>query len=378
MVGPVSMALNLGTCIGPLVGGWIASKEGGYDWVFWFLFLVGACLLLAVGGFLPETARTVVGNGSVKTRAWWERPWGRLLWGWSRATLRKAGRGNEQDLRRDKQAPASSGDEAAVRVKRRFGTLNPLSCLQIIFWKDAAHILWVHGSLYMVDYSIQTSIPSSYKEIYHFNDFQIGLSYLPRGVGIILGGYAIGRLMDRNYRITARQIGHTIDRHAGDDLTRFPIERARTRGSWCVFALLSAILIAYGWALDRHAHVSIPLLCQFVQGFLGTCIYTASNTLLVDVFPASPSTAAAAASIVRCALAALGVAVFQPLVGALGRGWYFSALGLGTGGAGIGAVGMIRARGAKWRGERVERSTGVVNEPLDVEEVGKERPGQNP
>lgn len=40
-----------------------------------------------------------------------------------------------------------------------------------------------------LDYSIQTSIPPSYKDIYHFNELEIGLSYLPRGASIILGGY---------------------------------------------------------------------------------------------------------------------------------------------------------------------------------------------
>ena len=31
MVGPVSMALNLGTCVGPVVGGWVALKATSYD-----------------------------------------------------------------------------------------------------------------------------------------------------------------------------------------------------------------------------------------------------------------------------------------------------------------------------------------------------------
>lgn len=381
MIGPVSMALNLGTCVGPIVGGWIAFKSGDYVWVFWFLFIVGAILLVAVGGLLPETARNVVGNGSVEAGRWWERTWGSWLWDWSWRTLRTRVKSQtkRECIRNEKsdseeETVGASFDGAAARAKRKLKLLNPGSCLRIIFWKDAAPILWMHGSFYMVDYSIQTSIPSSYKDIYHFNELKIGLSYLPRGAGIILGGYVNGKMMDRNYEITAKQIGHEIDRNYGDDINHFPIEKARTRGSWYLLGILSFVLIGYGWALDQRSHVSIPLILQFIQGFLGTSIYTISNTLLVDVFPESPSTAAAAASIVRCALAALGVAVVQPLVSVLGRGWYFTALSFVTGIAGSVAVWMIRTWGMKWRSERVSKNCSGN----DSEEMGLRKQVRGP
>ena len=224
-------------------------------------------------------------------------------------------------------------------------------------WRDAALILWMHASYYMVDYSIQTSIPSSFNDIYNFNELETGLAYLPRSAGIITGGYINGKMMDRNYKVTAKEIGHTIDRECGDDLRHFPIERARTRGSWYLLAILTGTLIGYGWALEQRSHVSIPLILQFIQGFLGTSIYTIFNTLLVDVFPESLSTAAAAASISRCVLAASGVAAVQPLVGVPRRGWYFAALAVFTGGVGSIVVSMIRKWGAKWRHERVAKTT---------------------
>lgn len=360
MVGPVSMALNLGTCVGPIVGGWVAYRSKEYNWVFWFLVIVGAILLVAVAVFLPETARNVVGNGSVIARRWWERTWGTFLWDCSKRTLRREMRDEKKEAGIKSNRPDESEGEnvstAATRAKR-LNMPNPLSSLRILFWKDAASILWLHGSFYMIDYSIQTSIPSSYKDIYDFNELQIGLSYLPRGAGIILGGYVNGKLMDRNYKTTAKKIGLTIDIDRGDDLDNFPIEKARTRGSWYLLGTLTCALIGYGWALEQRSHVNIPLVLQFIQGLLGTCIYTISNTLLVDVFPESPSTAAAAASITRCALAAVGVAIVQPLVSALGRGWYFTTLGLVTGGAGSLAVWTIRTWGMKWRGERVAKTT---------------------
>ncbi len=73
---------------------------------------------------------------------------------------------------------------------------------------------------------------SIYKDTYKFNEFQIGLSYLTGGTGTVLGGYANGKFMDRNYGATAHKIGHTVDKVSGDDLDNFPIEIARARGSW--------------------------------------------------------------------------------------------------------------------------------------------------
>ena len=377
MVGPVSMGLNLGTCVGPVVGGWVAFKSGNYNWVFWFLVIIGTVLLVAVGGLLPETARNVVGNGSIRAQRWWERTWLSFLRDWNRKTRARTEKDKEkeQDLRTnmtcesDEKTPASGINDVTDKgsgTKKMLQMLSPLPCLRVIFRKDAALILWMHASYYMVDYSIQTSIPSSFKDIYNFNEFEIGLAYLPRSAGIIIGGYVNGRLLDRNYRIVAKEIGHTIDRERGDDLQYFPIERARTRRCWHLLAILTGTLIGYGWALEQRSHVSIPLLLQFIQGFLGTSIYTIFNTLLVDVFPESPSTAAAAASISRCALAASRVAAVQPLVGVLGRGWYFTALAAFSGAVGSVVVCMIRGWGAKWRCERVAKTIRTTCRTDDV------------
>ena len=349
MLGPVSAAQNLGTCIGPIVGGWVAWRSGGYGWVFWFLLIVGVVLLVAVGVLLPETAQNVVGNGSVGNRRWWGRTWSNLLWEWvSRVkdTKEQAEKSRNSD---DEGGNTNHECNGPFVGKKRLNVLDPLACLRIIFWKDTALILWMHGWFYLVDYCIQTTIPSTYKDIYHFNELQIGLSYLPRGAGIIVGGYTNGKMMDRNYRNTAAQIGHTVDSSAGDDIDHFPIERARTRNSWYLFGFLSCVLIGYGWAIEKHSHVSVPLILQFIQGFLGTCLYTVFSTLLVDVFPESPSTAAAAASITRCALAASGVAGLQPLLDVLGRGWYFTNLDLVSCVAGSAVVGAIQKW--EWSGE---------------------------
>ncbi|KAK8219062.1 major facilitator superfamily domain-containing protein [Phyllosticta capitalensis] len=331
MLGPVSVALNLGACVGPVVGGAIAYASGGFEWVFWALVVVGAVLLGGVGAFLPETARVVVGNGE------------------------KTG---ERRVEEPSPSHPSTPSSPLNSVLSRILATTLLAPLRILFHRSTLLALWMHGSFYAVDYVLVAAIPSIFQKLYHFNDLQLGLAYLPRGVGIIVGGYVNGKLMDRNYRAVARQNGWTIDSARGDDMGRFPIELARSRGSYILLALSTATLVGYGWAVDRQAHFSVALVLRFVAGFWGTSFYTTYNALVVDVFPESPSSAAAAASIVRCAMAAAAVAILQPLIDAAGRGWYFTVLGLWSGLCGILTVFLIQTRGMAWR---VGRTRSVSN-----------------
>ena len=350
MIGPVSMALNLGACVGPVVGGCVAYTSGSYEWVFWVLVIVGAILLLGISALLPETARSVVGNGREgKRQSWWEESWYKICKHWLRGYKESASKSENEKHAEDE-------DENLNRsFLKRFRIQNPLACLRMIFHFDTFLVLWMHGSFYTVDYSLVAAVPDIYKSIYHFNELQIGLGYLPRGAGIVIGGYCVGKVMDHNYRVTAKKIGWTVNKVSGDDLINFPIERARSRGSSWLLIISTATLVGYGWAVSKHAHVSVALILQFVQGFWSTWFYTTYNTLLVDVFPESPSTAAAAASITRCAMAAAGVAVLQPLLDAAGRGWYFTLLGLWSGGFGAVAIWLIRRKGMQWRTGRTKK-----------------------
>lgn len=44
-------------------------------------------------------------------------------------------------------------------------------------------------------------------------------------------------------------------------------------------------VVAYGWTLSAHTHLSIPLILQFVIGFTVTGVFNICNTLIVDVHP---------------------------------------------------------------------------------------------
>ncbi len=128
--------------------------------------------------------------------------------------------GQVEDAHSGGDGQRDSDSERKMKIK----ISNPLSCLRILFWKDTPLVLWMSASFYAVYYCIQASIPSTYKQIYYFNELEIGLAYLTGGAGVMLGGYTNGKMMDSNYKITAKKIEHTVNKVSGDDLKHFPIE----------------------------------------------------------------------------------------------------------------------------------------------------------
>jgi hypothetical protein len=70
------------------------------------------------------------------------------------------------------------------------------------------------------------------------------------------------------------------------------------------------------------------------------------------MFVEQPSTAAAAGNLVRCGMAAGGVAAMQPLMDRMGIGWFFTLVGIASGVGGLISHRIVVDRGMKWRQRR--------------------------
>ena len=243
--------------------------------------------------------------------------------------------------------------------------MNPWAAMRIMFFRDTAPVLWLSSSPYAIWYCIQTSIPPIYKDFYGFSELYVGLTYLSGATGVIIGSYLNGKMMDKNYKITAREIGFTIDKHGGDNLHDFPIEKARARGSYYLLIIYTCTLALYGWVVSLYVHESLPLILQFLLGMLCTSFQQTYNALIVDVFPSSPSTAAAAANLVKCALSAAAVAVLQPLETAVGIGWLFTILTILSAGGGFVSLWILKRNGMKWRQQRMASPTATPEPVVD-------------
>ncbi|PWI64188.1 hypothetical protein PCL_12051 [Purpureocillium lilacinum] len=357
---------NITTAVGPILGGALASYLG-WRWIFWFLAISsGACLLL-IALLLPETARSIVGDGSGKVSGFRRT----VLSHWQLLTLRQGHR-----------RPGSASGEAAVAIGndtgRRLKLPNPLASLKLLWAKDSALITLIFGIFYMNLSSLQASTSTLFLTVYDISGIQLGLVYLPSGIGSCIGAYCAGQLelrlemlqrpqpdpvalsfvscslLDHDYRVIARKNEIEINIPGSDDLDHFPIERARFRSIWHVISAGAVSLVGYGWSLQLKANMAVPLVLHFVIGLSTAVVFNICGTLLVDIHPRSPSTAQAANSIVRAFLAGGGTALVEVFIDSMGVGWTFTIFG------GLGMIALALAwlewvYGEKWRKDMRDR-----------------------
>lgn len=318
-IGIVGTGTMLGPALGPVIGG-ILTQFLGWRAIFWFLFIVVALWLVPYILTVPETGRNVVGNGSVPPLGW-----NMTLLDYFR--LRKDLK-SQDVLSRTATADSRRRAQAELASRRKLRFPNPLKTILIVVEKDVAVVLLYNSLIYTTFYDVMATIPSLYKEIYGFNDLQIGFCYIPFGVGCAAASFVNGKLLDRNYRKVAQQIGFTIDRKHGDDLRHFPIERARIGIMWPMLSVGLASVLCYGWALEKNANLAAPLVLGLLIGFCVNGAFNILSTLLVDLYPQSPATATAANNLVRCFMGAGGTGIVDIMVRRMGRGWCFTFLAL--------------------------------------------------
>lgn len=359
MVGPAISAANVGTVLGPVIGGLIAWRTGGGAWVFFTLAIFGATSLVLMIFLLPETARSVVGDGSEGQRlektGWREFVLLGPRWDQRRGSEAEHGEGGGKEscgmAPGEKEVVKTQGQAAsdAMKAKKIFVVPNPFSCLSIILSRDTALVLWLASCNYAVWYCVTASIPQIYADIYGWSELNIGLAYLPAAITIFASGFITGPWNNYKYKKTAREEGVPVDSHRVDG---FPIEKARARQLWPSFFCTHLGIAGLGWAVQQRAHPAVPLVIQAITGCIQSTLFFAFNTLLVDVHPDRPSTASAAASLVRSGLSGIGVAILQPLTNALGWGWYFTLIALVVGCLqGVGIIVLLRW-GRGWREQR--------------------------
>ncbi|SPO03041.1 uncharacterized protein DNG_05722 [Cephalotrichum gorgonifer] len=283
ILAPMLAATNLGPCIGPVIGGGAILASGDPGWAFRTLVIFGGSALLLIGWTMPETARSVVGNGSVHARGIW-RTW------WCMLVLGAHGRKLDETVGSSGpiQGASGVGMNADKTGKGQLTVPNPFVSVRLIFYRDTGLILWLVASNYALWYCFQASIPLIFGTEYGFNDLFVGLSFLTGGCGVIAGGFVAGKLMDWNYKRTAEEEGLSVDSVAGDDIHQFPIEKARTRGSLAIISVSVLAVVGYGWAVQYRAHPALPLILQFFIGCKATVLLQIYSALLVDIFPETP------------------------------------------------------------------------------------------
>jgi hypothetical protein len=141
----------------------------------------------------------------------------------------------------------------------------------IFTYPDVVVILLFNAILYSVFYGVTASLSSLFKEDYpSLSETDLGLCFLAVGGGMIVGSTITGKLLDRDYRAIqkkiARNLGTDTERGQRSDV-EFPIEMARLRSMPIYIFIYTAVVVGYGWCLQKRVHIAAPLILQFIGSF---------------------------------------------------------------------------------------------------------------
>lgn len=333
----------MGQAIGPVIGGALNS-QWGFRSIFWMLFVMSLFVLIMLLVFLPETQRRVAGNGSVPLSGF-HKPWIYSL-----------------------QPPKEWANVPKPQPPKMppFSVKSILVPLKYVFEKDIFVLLswgaFVYAVWSMVTASTTTVLLHSFPQL---NQWQVGLCFLPNGVGCVLGSICTGRLLDKTFKDVEAQYKeeHGLEEANVKANKDFPFERARLP-LMPYFSVAFIVAIAlYGPSYEFNdirkgfaPNLIASLGLQFVIAFSATAVFNINSVLMVDCFPEGPAGATATNNLCRCLLGAVGVSVIQPLIGAVKPRNAFMIL------AGVvllfSPLVWVQWRyGEIWRREREERAT---------------------
>ncbi|KAI5202279.1 MFS general substrate transporter [Aureobasidium subglaciale] len=343
-MGYVTSGPMVAPALGPVIGG-ILAQFLGWRSIFWFLVILSACYLVPFLIAFPETGRNVVGNGAIKPQSW-----NRSLINYLHE--RKAAKA--PTLTRTVTRESVRLEEARLIKARKLRFPNPLKTLKIVFEKDTGILLLYNSLVYTAFYDVTASMPYLFGLIYNFNDLQIGLCFIPFGIGCLIAPILGGKALDWNFRRLALKHGFPVDKKRATDLKDFPLEKARIQVTWPLVIVGDAALLCYGWVMHVETNLAAPLVLLFFIGLCLTGAFNCNSVMLIDLYPLSPSTATAANNLVRCFIGAGGTAIIIIMIEHMGRGWCFTFI------AGVvmlfsPILWVLEKYGQGWRNARTQR-----------------------
>ncbi|KEQ96879.1 hypothetical protein AUEXF2481DRAFT_63918 [Aureobasidium subglaciale EXF-2481] len=306
-----SVSSILGPTLSPILGG-LLSQYWNWHGIFWFLLAFGGVFFIPLFLFFPETCRNVVGDGSI--------PAPKLNWNLT-DKIRHANR-EEAGLK------VHEAKQEELRKNYRLTFPNPLTTLVVLADLESALILIASGLTLSCFYAVSTGASTAFRSVYGFDDMQVALMFIPFGVGGIVSAFTTGKAVDWNYRRHAKLNGFPFVKNKQQDLTEFPLEKARLEIALPLFYIGALCVLGYGWVMDKHVSLAGPIILLFVMGYALTAAFQILNIVMLDVYPGRPATASAANNIVRCEMGAATSAAIIPMTKAMGNGWAYTLLAL--------------------------------------------------
>ncbi|KAI8069490.1 putative MFS multidrug transporter [Gongronella butleri] len=285
---------------GPVIGGAIANSLG-WRAIFWFLVIYSGIFLCLLVLLLPETLRSIVGNGALT-------PSNNPLAKFPLNVYQKTTRIHYKD------APLPG-----LAEKKKIDLLGPLSML---LSKRAAPIILFLAVYYAVWQMTITAMSSLFESRYGLNEFQVGLTFIANGVGSMIGTLVTGKILDIDYRRVKNKHDARLGCENGATISHeadFPLEKARLRLVPIFSTIQCLSILLFGWTIQfpEQVHIAVPIVSTFITGWTAVSTQSLIMTYLVDLFPDRSAAASASLNLARCLFAAGGTSFVMPMINGL-------------------------------------------------------------
>lgn len=198
-MGFTSLGNILAPSVGPIAGG-LLTQYLGWQAIFWFLAIIASVFFVLLLLFFPETCRVIVGDGSIPSS------------GWNRPLC------DYVKISRASTVPCRD---------RHIAIPSPLPSLKLLLRRPVGIVLLANGVIFGSYYAVTAGMPAQFAKLYGLNDLQVGLCYIPAGLGSLLSATANGILVDWNYRRICTMAGIELEQDHKHQALSFPIEKAR-------------------------------------------------------------------------------------------------------------------------------------------------------
>lgn len=335
-IGFITIPAVVGPTAGPMIGGALAEYLGWRS-IFWFLTIAATVYLVSYILLVPETCRNIVSDGSVFPPSVYRTPYQM----YTRTT-------HEENTTSESSLPGSQRSARPSYLRML------MSSVALVLQPEFA-LLLLYGAVHFASlYAIGTTLATQLYDIFHFGSFKVGLMFLPMVGGTLFAVVLLGKTMNWNFRRHSLKLGLSSDKTQQQDLTDFPIERARLEIAIPLSIVTAAVLVAWGWALQARTSIAVFCVLGFVLGISYTGVINVQNALMTDYYRSKAAGAVSIHWFCRCSIAALISAVTQPMIDSVGAGWAYTILGaihLGC----LPVLIILMWKGMTWRqGRRVQ------------------------
>jgi MFS family permease len=305
MCAMLTFAVLMLSFVGPVLGG-IFTHWMGFRSIFWFLFAFGSVVLILIIMILPETLRSIAGNGTIRLKPI-QQP---LIY----------------VFRSSSDTPFDS-DLATFCVRANSLSMGsffePFYCLS---QRDVLITAFMGSVAFAICTTVITTTATMFQPHFHMSIFSVGLAFLPAGAGSVLSFFLMGYLMDHDMRVVGNEYRNMYDIEKDVSLDHtilpdFPIERARLRNSWWITLIFIGTTAGYGFSFSTST-IAAPLILQFFIASSATALLLLNGVLIADLYSGHGSVTLAV-NLIRFSMGALAVGTVQLAMNRIGNGLTF-------------------------------------------------------